>query len=600
VLEMIPARTQPRVLPVAVLLISMMLLGCGAVLAYRGEGSDFFMPHAHCYLFNEDLMRLHGWSDLLIGLSYVSISATLGYIVLKVRSELPFHWVMVAFALFIVACGATHFMEVWTLRAEHPKYWEAGWVKLVTAGASLVTALILLPLVPRIIAVLRETKQASARQHELEKAYSELRDLYRKVAQPVPRKERISALIRLGEEKPEGLAEIAREVTQHARQLERAKHEAEDANRAKDQFLAVLSHELRTPLTPALAAASDLESAGAIEPEHLRESLALIRRNIELEARLVDDLLDLTRISKGKLQVHLATVDLHETIHHAAEMCRSEANTTRSNLTLHLEAMRHHVRGDAARLAQVFWNLVLNAVKFTPANGSITIRSSNPQPNRIRIVVSDTGIGIEADKLARIFEPFQQGEESMTRRYGGLGLGLSVAKGLVDAHGGSIIAESEGVNRGTTFTVEMATTIPSRRSASDAAVAPAISGRALRVLIVEDHTDTRQALCRILKRWGHEVEDAGTVEEAVKLAETYKPELLLSDIGLPDGTGIDLLGRLGANRPSVAIAMSGYGMESDLEKTKRAGFQDHLVKPVSAERLKEVIGRLTADGPAGT
>lgn len=596
---MIPARTQPRVLPVAVLFISMMLFGCGVVLAYRGGGSEFFMPHAHCYLFNEDLMRLHGWSDLLIGLSYVSISATLGYIVLKVRSELPFHWVMVAFALFIVACGATHFMEVWTLRAEHPKYWEAGWVKLVTAGASLVTAVILLPLVPRIITVLRETKQASARQQELEKAYSELRDLYRKATQPAPRKERISSLIDLrpGPEKTEGLAEIAREVTQHARQLERAKHEAEDANRAKDQFLAVLSHELRTPLTPALAAASDLESAAMIEPEHLRESLALIRRNIELEARLVDDLLDLTRISKGKLQVHLATVDLHQTIHHAAEMCRSEANTTRSNLTLHLEATRHHVRGDAARLAQVFWNLVLNAVKFTPANGSITIRSSNPQPNRIRIVVSDTGIGIAADKLARIFEPFQQGEESMTRRYGGLGLGLSVAKGLVDAHGGTIVAESEGVNRGTTFTVEMSTTIPSRLSASDSAVAPATSGRALRVLIVEDHADTRQALCRILRRWGHDVQDAATVDEALQIAATYKPELLLSDIGLPDGTGIDLLVRLSVNRPGVAIAMSGYGMESDLEKTKRAGFQDHLVKPVSAERLKEVIGRLTADNP---
>jgi signal transduction histidine kinase/CheY-like chemotaxis protein len=413
----------------------------------------------------------------------------------------------------------------------------------------------------------------------------------------VPRKERISSLIDLrpGHEKPEGLAEIAREVTQHARQLERAKHAAEDANRAKDQFLAVLSHELRTPLTPALAAASDLESAEFIDQEQLRESLALIRRNIELEARLVDDLLDLTRISKGKLQVHLSTVDLHQTIQHAAEMCRSEANTTRSNLYIHLEAPRHHVRGDAARLAQVFWNLVLNAVKFTPENGSITIRSSNPQPNKICIVVSDTGIGIEADKLARIFEPFQQGEESMTRRYGGLGLGLSVAKGLMDAHGGSITAESEGQNLGTTFTVEMSTTIPSLRAPEGPAVAPAIPGRALRVLVVEDHTDTRQALCRILKRWGHQVESAGTVEQAVRAAASHRPELLLSDIGLPDGTGIDLLGKLGNDPAMVAIAMSGYGMESDLDKTRRAGFQDHLVKPVSAERLKEVIGRLTAE-----
>jgi CheY-like chemotaxis protein/anti-sigma regulatory factor (Ser/Thr protein kinase) len=276
-------------------------------------------------------------------------------------------------------------------------------------------------------------------------------------------------------------------------------------------------------------------------------------------------------------------------------MCRTEAKVPCSNLSVHLDATAYHVRGDAARLAQVFWNLILNAVKFTPTEGSVTIRSTNPQPNRVRIEVTDTGIGIAADKLTRIFEPFQQGEESTTRRYGGLGLGLSVAKGLMDAHGGTITAYSEGVNLGTTFIVEMSTTTPSLQSKSDPAVRPAVTGRSLRVLVVEDHADTRQALCRILSRWGHTVQAAGTVAEAEAAVSRFRPELLLSDIGLPDGTGVELLEKLRNHYSCVAIAMSGYGMESDLEQTRRAGFKAHLVKPVAAERLKDAIETLTAD-----
>jgi signal transduction histidine kinase len=590
-----------RVSPISAILITLGLVGFGLFLAYQGAGNQMFMPHAHCYLFNEHLMRLHGWSDLLIGISYVSISATLAYLTMRARHDLPFHWMMLAFAVFIVACGTTHFMEVWTLQSANPAYWTSGWVKVLTAAASLSTAVLLPPLVPKILVLLRSANQASSRQQELEVAYAELSELYRKATQPAPRKERISAILDLRgiRDRPEGIAEIAREVTEHARELERAKHAAEDANRAKDQFLAVLSHELRTPLTPALAAASALETQPAIDAEELRESLALIRRNIELEARLVDDLLDLTRISRGKLQVHLQTVDLHETIRHATEMCRSEANAARSHLVLHLDATSHHVRGDAARLAQVFWNLTLNALKFTPANGNITIRSSNPHSNRVRIEVSDTGIGVPPDKLTRIFEPFQQAEESTTRRFGGLGLGLSVAKGLMDAHGGTITAHSDGLNKGTTFTVDMSTTIPVEQDVTDTTVHPPRSTRPLRVLIVEDHGDTRQALCRIISRWGHQVASAATVAEAVKVAAEYRPELLLSDIGLPDGTGVDLLERLAEYKPLVAIAMSGYGMESDLERTKRAGFKVHLVKPVAAERLKEAIERLAANGSPG-
>lgn len=587
---------QPRIRSFLAGAAPVLILVAAAIATMQGSGSGIFMPHAHCYLFNRELILLHGWSDLFIGLSYVSISATLIYLVLRSRRDLPFHWMMLAFALFIVACGATHFMEVWTLQAANPRYWLAGWIKLLTATASLITALMLPPLVPKIRAMLQSARLATERKTELEKAVAELRELYQKATTAAPAVETIpTALIPRNDpsERPHDLAQMAKEVTVHARELERAKHAAEAANLAKDQFLAVLSHELRTPLTPALAAASNLENATEFDPQELRESLGLIRRNIELEARLVDDLLDITRIAKGKLEVHRSTIDLHETIRHAADMCRSAANNKRFDIALLLDAPERHVHGDGARLAQVFWNLILNAVKFTPAEGRIVVRTTNPSPGRVHVEVTDNGIGIDPEMLSQIFEPFQQGEDSTTRRFGGVGLGLSIAKGLVDAHGGTIAAHSEGKNQGATFEIELATIQPP--------AVPKISGtnmpltptpRSLRILLVEDHEDTRNALTRLLKRWGHVVQPAATIAQALEILEEFDPEMLLSDVGLPDGTGMELVGKVRHDRDIPAIAMSGYGMESDLEQTKHAGFDAHLVKPVAAVRLKETIDRL--------
>jgi signal transduction histidine kinase/CheY-like chemotaxis protein len=581
-----------------------MAAGAAFFVASGVSGPSLFMPHAHCYLFNRQLMMLHGGSDLFIGLSYTAISATLIYLVVRARRELPFHWMMLAFAVFIVACGATHFMELWTLQAEHPRYWLSGWVKLLTATASLITALLLPPLVPKIRAVLGATRLASERKTELEKAYAELKELYEKAlvaAAPRTEKKEEEQEQKLKQEQAgepmRDLAQMAKEVTVHARELERAKQEAEEANLAKDQFLAVLSHELRTPLTPALAAACHLEDAPNLDPQALRESLALIRRNIELEARLVDDLLDITRINKGKLQVHFAATDLHQTIRHAVDMCRSAANHVHAAIVLELEATERYVQGDGARLAQVFWNLILNAVKFTSAENRITIRTTNPAPGRVRVEVVDRGIGIDPEMLQRIFDPFQRGEHAHTRRYGGMGLGLSIAKGLVEAHGGSIAARSEGKDRGATFAIELSTVVaPVMPESTGLALPAATAQRSLRILLVEDHVDTRHAMERLLTRWGHFVKTAATVAEGVEMAAAFAPELLLSDLGLPDGTGIELLGKVRAEREILAIAMSGYGMESDLEQTAQAGFAAHLVKPVAAERLKEVIERVAVGG----
>jgi signal transduction histidine kinase len=575
----------------------LLAIASGAGIPYLEASGETFLSRAQSFLFNTKLMLLHSGTDLVIGVTFLSISIVLVIAALRAREELGLQWVFFAFALTLGVAGGGHLIEFGTITSANPPYWVSGWLKLVTSVASIVTLVLIPPLIPKLVQILKAAKESAAREEELSNAYHELDALYLKATQPAPRKETLTSVIEAARRihGPERLADIARGVTQHALELERAKHAAEAANLAKDQFLAVLSHELRTPLTPALAAASSLESNPALEPHELRESLSMIRRNIELEARLVDDLLDLTRISRGKLRIQVGTINLHETIQHAVEMCQSDTGNERANVIMDLNASERYVRGDAARLAQVFWNLTLNAIKFTPPDGCVTITTSNPSPGVVRIEVHDTGIGIEPDKLTRIFEPFQQAEESTSRRYGGLGLGLSVAQGLVKAHGGVIQARSEGHGKGATFVVELGTTSVVPATVKEKPELPlAEADRRLRVLVVEDHPDTRRALERILQRWGHDVATAGSVSEGIERAVAFQPQLLISDIGLPDGTGVDLLAQVSHGEEFQAIAMSGYGMESDLEQTKAAGFQDHLVKPVSADRLKEAIQRLVA------
>ncbi|HUE50239.1 MAG TPA: ATP-binding protein, partial [Candidatus Dormibacteraeota bacterium] len=223
-----------------------------------------------------------------------------------------------------------------------------------------------------------------------------------------------------------------------------------NANAAKDQFLALLSHELRNPLSPVIAMVGELEATTPRSPK-LREALEVIRRNVELEARLIDDLLDVTRIAKGKLQLSFEVVDVHEMLRRAYEICREDLAKKSIEVKFELDAQGVHVEGDPARLQQVFWNLVKNSVKFTAANGRITIATSNILPDEIEVRITDTGIGIEPDKIEKIFNAFEQGQTSITRRFGGLGLGLAISKAMVDAHRGKIHVESPGKDKGSTF-----------------------------------------------------------------------------------------------------------------------------------------------------
>ena len=379
-----------------------------------------------------------------------------------------------------------------------------------------------------------------------------------------------------------------------------ARAEAEAANRAKDQFLAVLSHELRTPLTAVLASVDALQKGCGLSGM-ATELVDIIRRNVELEARLIDDLLDLTRVSRGKVELHRQPVDVHEELLHAVKMCRQgDAQQKRIEVRLDAAAVHHYVSGDAARLQQVFWNLLKNAVKFTPDGGHVDVRTSNPRPDAIVVSVTDTGIGIDPEALPKIFNAFEQGGKSITRQFGGLGLGLAITRTLVELHGGKITAESEGRYRGATFTVELQT-IPAPLNEPDEP-APAelgLTSTDLRILLVEDHADTARTMTLLLKSLGYRVTTAGSVASALEAAGSEKFDLLISDVGLPDGTGLELMRQLLARGPMRGIVLSGFGMEEDVKRSIEAGFSEHLTKPIDLHRLEAAIERVTPGAATG-
>ena len=380
--------------------------------------------------------------------------------------------------------------------------------------------------------------------------------------------------------------------------IEQQKAAVEAANRTKDNFLAMLSHELRTPLTPVIAALDVLESVPS-QSEDSKASLAMIRRNVELESQLIDDLLDLTRIAKDKLQLKFDQIDAHQAISNVAEICRMEANARRLRVYLNLRAGAHHVTADVTKFQQIIWNLLKNAIKFTNENGEITISSSNPSPQVLTIIVGDTGIGIEPEILERIFDPFEQGDRSFQRRFGGLGLGLAISKSLAQAHGGTLAVASEGRDRGSTFVLTMNTVAPPQERPAEPEMVP-IEARALRILLVDDHQDTCAALEKLLVRRGHLVAATHNVRSAMEAAVRNRFDLLISDIALPDGSGMELMMQLHAISKMPGIAISGFGNYGDIEKSLKAGFSEHLIKPVKLEKLEAAMERAIAAEPVSS
>lgn len=399
--------------------------------------------------------------------------------------------------------------------------------------------------------------------------------------------------IRGADGKLRGFSKLTRDITDQLRNraTETARIAAEKANETKDKFLSMLSHELRTPLTPVLAAVGYLsENAGHLSFDERLEELAIIRRNVLLEAQLIDDLLDITRISQGKIELRYEAIDARTAIQQSIEICEESIHTKQLKLATEFYDGEHWIWADPVRIQQVFWNLLTNAVKFTPIGGSIHVRSTRGPRGKLLIGVTDSGIGIEKEAINRIFDAFEQGERTVTRKFGGLGLGLAITRNLLTMHGGEIVVLSDGRGKGATFSVTLPLVqhLPVQKKPAECIETP--STICYRILIVDDHDDTRRIFSRLLAKLGHHTVTADGVASGLALIASQKFDLLISDIGLQDGTGYELMAQAKAKQPDLrGIALSGFGTDEDRRLSAEAGFESHVNKPVDFAILRELL-----------
>lgn len=417
------------------------------------------------------------------------------------------------------------------------------------------------------------------------------------------------------------LREANRELTQLVEELQIARRAAvtgmeeavaarelaETATRAKDQFLSTLSHELRTPLNPALLLATELQADASLPPA-ARDDLRMIVQGITLQVCLIDDLLDLTRISGGKLKLDLRVVDLHAALQQSVEMMRAEAATRAITITTDLLAAQCEVMADPVRMQQVFWNVLRNAAKFSPQGGRIAVSSFNAEgrPGAFVVEIRDEGVGISPDMLERIFDPFVQDTREGGTRSGGLGLGLAITRSLVQFQHGRVAAKSEGQNKGATFRIEFPlagetplTTYTTEPATGDGAVAappappvPVPVPVQKHLLLVEDHDETRRALEKLLTRRGYRVTAVGRADAALETAARETIDVVVSDLDLPDSDGHSLMAELHKRHGMPGIAMSGFGSAEDIRRSHASGFRLHLVKPLNIRWLEEAISKV--------
>ena len=668
-----------------------------------------FMPHGVCYTWSSGLLALHVGADALIAAAYFSIPVALIYFVRK-RRDLPFNWIFVLFGIFIVACGSTHAVDIWTIW--HPHYWFAGAVKALTAAASVPTAVALILLIPHALAIpstsqLRATKEALEKEVDSRKRIEEeLRDaqaaLETRVVERTRELEGANALldalfeqapiglgfwdrelryvrlnsalaemngipgeahigktmqqllpdldpavmeafrrvlatgetishevsgmtpaapgrkrwwavtyhpVRAGDE-VQGVGAVCEEITDAKNaEVERvrllaaereARDEAEAANRSKDEFLAAVSHELRAPLNAMVGWAHVLEHSSVSDPE-VRQALERIARNARLQAKLVDDLLDLSRSVTGKLQLDVRHIDPGVVVKAAIDTVLPAAAAKSIRVTTLLDHDVVRIAADPDRLQQVIWNLVSNAIKFTPANGEIEVSVSRVA-NQLLVTIQDSGEGIDPAFLPFVFDRFRQGRREPSGRFKpGLGLGLTIARHLVELHGGTLRAESAGLGLGATFTV--AVPIPAlaerpREAASGTRSGTEASLEGLTILIVEDDADSRESLKLTLESYGARVVVCDSAKAALDAIDKEHPNVLVSDIGLPEMDGYALLSARRYHEAVVgaqvlpAIALTAYGRIEDRERAFAAGFQAHLIKPVAPEKLVVLIRNL--------
>jgi PAS domain S-box-containing protein len=642
-------------------------LGCrfGApiLLAFSGSGeaAPFFL-------------WLHAVSDLLIGLAYFSIPVALA-LLLRKRRDLMLSGIFWMFAGFLLACGTAHFFSLAALWA--PLYRVEGWVKLLTALLSVLTALALWRSLPQILA-LPNPAMAEEGRREAEALFRTLAeglpslawvrrnngsyeylnpqwhaytgwteaDLAQRGHAELIHPDDLPAMIELyftGIEKGEGhvtefrhrrhdgawrwtdsrvapvrdargnvvrwvgtLTDIHDQREERQRLLENeraARNEAEEASRLKDEFLAIVSHELRTPLSAILGWSQLLLSPKIAETE-LQKGLETIRRNARSQAQIIDDLLDMSRIITGKIRLDIQTVDLPMILEKALDSVRPAAAAKGVRIEVMIPPSCP-VQGDPGRLQQVFWNLFSNAIRFTPKDGKMGVALECTGAH-LEVAVSDTGEGIEPDFLPYVFDRFRQQDGSTSRAHGGLGLGLSIVKNLVELHGGEIRARSPGQGKGSTFTLHFPVSpadpvavpegeLPGSALPWEEPGDPSLDG--LKVLVVDDELDTREILQRLLKSSAAQVLLAASAREALALLRREKPHVLISDIGMPNEDGYWLIQQVRSLDPEQggavpAVALTALARAEDRIRALRAGFQAHTPKPVETTELLYIVAGL--------
>jgi PAS domain S-box-containing protein len=398
------------------------------------------------------------------------------------------------------------------------------------------------------------------------------------------------------ERRAEGAIAEQRERLLEAERIARA--EAERASRVKDEFVAMVSHELRTPLN-AILGWTQLTLKARHDPAAVERGLEVIVRNTRVQAQLISDLLDISRIVSGKIALQIQLVSLPSIVGEAIETVQQEAAAKSIALRTELDDAVGVVAGDPARLQQVVWNLVSNAVKFTPSGGHVVVKLRG-MDGHAQIIVADDGVGMRPEFLPHVFDRFHQADRSITRRFGGLGLGLSIVKHLVELHGGAVRAESAGEGKGSTFVITLPTAVaPAGAHAGEPELperiaTEAIALQGLRILLVEDDPDTREFVTRLLDGHGALVVSTASAGEALDAFRRARPQILLSDIGLPDMDGYQLIQRIRQQDPSAggtipAIALTAYARSDDRTRALRAGYQAHVVKPVEAAELLATI-----------
>jgi len=550
-----------------------------AITTQRGAPGSL-LPHGYCFTWNPSLLWAHVLSDGLIGLAYVSIPLTLLHLVRK-RTDLPFNWIVVLFAIFIVSCGATHWIEVWTVW--NPDYWLSASVKVVTAFASLLTSVALVALVPRILAI-PTVAQLTAARDALEAE--------------VVRRRRVEEELR-GERAAleQRVRERTEELARATAVAEAAHTEADAANKLKDRFLAKVSHELRTPLQSTLSWAQVMKIAAGTDPERAAQAAARIVHNVRSQARLLEDLLDISRILSGKLRLDPQLADAGQVIEKAVEVVRSAAVGSGVTIDVAGGGTDAVMRTDPVRLEQIVWNLINNAVQASSDGGKVRVRWQLAGSS-LHIEVKDWGRGIDAHELPHPFEPFRQGTGSSQR---GLGLGLAITRSIVDLFGGSLRAASDGPQRGATFTLELPiVTLESAGAPGevdrdlDAGEREALAG--LRVVYVEDDAEIADAGRIMLAAFGTRVELCRTFAAAADRVASGGFDVLLSDLALDDGHSahelLAILRRQSDGNAVPALVLSAHGSDEERAASARAGFARHLVKPADWRDVARAVAAL--------